>query len=523
MIFTEIGKLFRKSSKDKLPDWGKKEFYEELSDIRDLWESVTLGAHAELSKDNKGWLALDTSTTGLISEKMRRDIVTTSREWSLRDGLVKQGMALYTNYGVGTGLVFQAEDKAAQVILEEFWGSKRNRKFTSTKGQQALSNSIQTDGELPLMLFRIKITGGKTSTLRKLDPLEIVDIATDPDDKFQERFYIRKFIKGRGPKLKQETRIYADWTNEKPFRPGEPSVGKLITQPTTGLPSVYFAKLQEGYLRGYSLFSAMLHWAKVHRQFMRSRATVTQAIAALAYKLKVKGGTAAVNAMKNALQSGLVNTDTENNPVEAPGATWIENAAANLSQLKQETGAQAAQVDGNMLLTMAGAAIGVFPHYFGAGEAFRLATATAMEGPMRKAFESYSQIWLDIWHDIFNIVLENAGIPENKRSVEMVYPEILVKDLLTSMQAIDQLVKTFPDMVASKIIQKKALGLMGFSLPQHILDDIPDIKRERPEQFGLPPFGGAGTKPPTPQESMRMIHKMLVSQFKESNNENNMD
>jgi hypothetical protein len=268
----------------------------------------------------------------------------------------------------------------------------------------------------------------------------------------------------------------------------------------------------------------MLHWANQHREFMLARAAVTRAIASLAFKLKIKGGQAAVNSLKAGLQSSHVTGTGETNPVEAPASTWIENAAADLTRMQQETGAQAAQIDGGMLVMMAGASVNIFPHYFGSGESFRLATATSMETPMRKGFEAYSKQLIDMWQEIFDYILEDAGIPEEEREVDAEYPEIIIKDIFNSMQALGLLLDKFPDMVESSEVQKKALSTLGFRRAQDILDAIPEIKRERPEDFGLPPFGGVlakkakgddeddeGTsKGEQPQDGKRVLRKEAI-------------
>jgi hypothetical protein len=494
-IFNEAKKWFTRKTNppqnDPLPNWGERECFSELNAIEGMIQEATLAAETVLNEDNRGYDKLNNLGGDIMTEQLRRQMVRDARVYSFREGLVRQAKTLYTTFGVGTGLIFQARDPDAQKILMEFWNNPNNKKYTSTRGQSAMSDSLLTDGELPLAFFK----SPRSLVMRRLDPLEIVDIATDIDDQYQERFYVRKFTPKAtvGVTSKPQTLHYKDWRNID-NRKGVTSTGEVITKASYGTAPVYFVKLQEGYLRGYSLFSAMLHWADQHREFMRARASITRAIASTAFKLKIKGGQAAVNSMKTTLQSTRVTGTSETNPAQTPASTWIENAAAELSRMKQETGAQAAQIDGNMLVMMAGASVSVFPHYFGSGESFRLATATSMETPMRKVFESYSKGLIDMWQEIFDYILEDAGVPEDKREVSVEYPEIIFKDMLNAMQALGLLLKEFPDMVASKAVQKKGLNILGFRKAEDILEEIPEIKRERPEDFGLPAFGGVSQK-----------------------------
>jgi len=48
---------------------------------------------------------------------------------------------------------------------------------------------------------------------------------------------------------------------------------------------------------------------------------------------------------------------------------------------------------------------GVFPHWAGMGDAYRLATATAMEGPLLRQFSRYQSLWAATFRSAVQIVL----------------------------------------------------------------------------------------------------------------------
>jgi len=69
------------------------------------------------------------------------------------------------------------------------------------------------------------------------------------------------------------------------------------------------------------------------------------------------------------------------------------------------TGGGDAKSDGDALLLMAGIGGGVYPHWMGAGDAYRLATAQSMEQPLKRQFSMYQKFWSAQFRDMVRIVL----------------------------------------------------------------------------------------------------------------------
>jgi hypothetical protein len=167
---------------------------------------------------------------------------------------------------------------------------------------------------------------------------------------------------------------------------------------------------------------------------MEARVAITQALSKYAYKLSVKGGQRTVDAVKDKLQSTYAKNaanSVERNPQTAPGGTWVQNDALDLAAVPKATGAGDSEKDGNQLKLMVCAGTGIMLHYFGDPSTGNLATATAMELPMLKMFDSYQESWKDAWCDIFSIVLDED--PDDAADInEMVtveLPPILADDL----------------------------------------------------------------------------------------------
>jgi hypothetical protein len=114
----------------------------------------------------------------------------------------------------------------------------------------------------------------------------------------------------------------------------------------------------------------------------------------------------------------------------------------NWDRFNMATGASDAKTDGAMLFNMVGIGAGLFPHWLGMGEAFRLATATAMETPTLRNFERYQRFWQSIWQDMYDHVLSMGERYGNKsfadRTVDISLDPLLQQDLAAIAEAVVQ-------------------------------------------------------------------------------------
>jgi len=422
-------------------------------------------ADLELARDDAGWMRFGAETG--FPDITRIASVRRARAYYIRDPLSKQAIRVWTDYSIGRGIRWTAKDEVANDMLREFWDDKVNKPVLSSQGQHKSSDSLLVDGELFFIFFE---SAGDVK-IRRIDPLEITEIITDPDDKETKKLYKRVWAT---PQNQQQEAYYPDWTNEKPADEWPDSLGGMKSATAEG--SIYHIAFNSPGLRGISLLLAAMDWAKAHRKFLEARAAITEALSIFAWKGKVKGSSAQVNAMRNQMRSTLASGgSTETNPPPAPGSTWIENEGMDLQPVRTDSGARNAQVDGAMLLQMFGSAVGIFPHYFGAGESFRLATATAMERPMRVQFETYQELWGDIYDNIFNYVMEKNGVAKDKRFVDIDFPPIVEKEATDSIEAIVKILTVMPELGVDEI-KKLILTNLGINNPDEVLEGISPIE-----------------------------------------------
>ena len=429
-------------------------------------------AELELARDDVGWMKLGLHEESGLPGLGRTYIIRRARAYFNRDPLSKQAVRIWTDYALGRGIGWKAKEDKTGEVLREFWDLKANEPIFSNQGQRKSSDKLLVDGEI----FFIFFVGAKEVKVRRVDPLEITEIITDPDDIETTRLYKRDWMNAQN---QQKQEYYLDWTNEDKDGTWPDSLG-TPQKATADNGIIYHVPFNTLGIRGVSLLISAMDWSKAHRKFLEARASITEALARFAWKAKLKGTPAQVTAEQNALRSSLAGGgDTESNPPPAPGSTWVENEGYNLTPIKTESGASAAQVDANMLLQIFGSAVGVFPHYFGAGEAFRLATATAMERPMRVQFEAYQQMWADVYDNIFNFVLDKAGVPTDKRFIDIDFPPIAEKDANEKIKAIVEVVGAMPELDGDEM-RKLVLTTLGINNPDEVLKNQDPVEKAAP-------------------------------------------
>jgi hypothetical protein len=247
-----------------------------------------------------------------------------------------------------------------------------------------------------------------------------------------------------------------------------------------------------------------------YADFLQDRAAVARAVSQYVDKLTVHGGQRAIDLVKSRLQSSLATGDSfDRNPRPASGSDWLQNEAINRERMPLTTGASDAATDGGMLLGQAGLAGRVYPHWLGRGETYRLATASAMESPVMRAFNRYQKFWSDVWQNMATHVLTQYEIA-NKTIFETKAVDADTDALTTiDMQALKSAINGFTDMydrglIASGVAPEMAEALLrivaqsvGVSDIQDIFDAEPKSPDEEPPD-GTPP--AEVTKPVNAQE-----------------------
>ena len=157
-----------------------------------ILKEATIQTEALLNLEDQGWINLSAGSE-VIPVESRKLTVHDARLYGLKDPLAKRAVALMTDYSFGSGISWNAEDEKANSILTDFWTSLDNKPLFSAKGQRKSSDKLLIDGEIFFAVFL-----GSQTTIRRIDPLEITEFVSDPDDYENVRYYKRDWVDTQG-------------------------------------------------------------------------------------------------------------------------------------------------------------------------------------------------------------------------------------------------------------------------------------------------------------------------------------
>lgn len=457
-----------------------------LSLAPEIEESMS-PADIQLAFEDRGWLTnwSNGKSRGALSSIDRKTLIEDSRMYWHRDPLGKQPVRLWSDYAIGTGIIYKDEnaDKAktpgqkvppseTQKSLDKFWKYHKNRCLTSSQGQWELSNQLLIDGDI-----FFAITEGDVPIIRTIDPLQITHIISDPQDEQTVLCFKREFP---GPNNQTKTLYYRNWTAEDSEVASlkDPDDGKSIRVEDDVV--IYQHSFEKFGKRGNGLLFCAIDWSRYHRQFMNARVSLTAALAKFAHKLTVKGSDKVVNAVASRLGSSIPKTGIEGlperNPPTTAGGSFVQNQGLDLQPMPRATGGGDAKLDGDQLKLMVCAATNVHMHYFGDPSTGNLATAEAMELPMLKSFTRYQESWKDAWRDIFSIVLGET-IDDEPAAIKIHLPPMLKDDLSRLGQFLMGLHQVFPEIQVPEILEM-CLVALGCQNVDETMESIAEKSKE---------------------------------------------
>jgi len=424
-----------------------------LTEFDEILKEATTQVEAALNLEDQGWINLSQMTSNIIPADQRKTTVQEARIYALKDPLASRSVHLMTDYSFGPGISWNTKEENTKKALKNFWDSPSNAALFSAKGQRKSSDKLLIDGEI---FFAVFLGTKGEATIRRINPLEIVEFVTDPDDIENVRFYERQWSSAQGS---PHNDYYCSFANPK-NEPCRDSYGISVQKTQDAL--IYHLAINDLGQRGNSYLLPALEWIKLYRKFLASRVAVMLALARFAWKIKVQGGQTAVDTTKATYHEEEVKA----------GSTSIENMGADLQPIKTDSGAGQAYQDGRQLKLQISAASGWPEQYFGDISIGNLATAKTVELPVQKMCESYQAIWQDAYRDIFDLILEHNGIPENKRYIDLDFPKVSEEAAASMAQSLMQIVQTFPRLADSNDVLQQALLTLGISNTNEVLEQL---------------------------------------------------
>ncbi len=426
-----------------------------------IMQEASKAVETELALEDAGWINLSGASGDIILGPERIDNLKLSRLYYTKDPIGHQSVRLWTDYTFGEGMTFRAKEDKTQEVLAKYWLNPNNRSVLSARGQRKSSDKLMVDGEV----FFVQFLGAQgDEKIRWIDPLQITEIITKPDDIESVMYYERSWTDNQG---KSHITIYRSATNIKD-EGTKNAAGKDVEKTDDGIVShlTYNTITQ----RGNPLLLPALRWLKYNTKYIGSRIAVMLALATWAWKQKVTGGQSQVDTIKAKTHEKEV----------AAGSTFQENLGVETTPIKTETGGKAASEDGRQIKLMAYAAVGLSEQYFGDISTGNLATAKTVELPMLKQFRSLQKVWDDFYKELDEIVLAHNQIPPDKWYVDRDFPLIAPRDVVAAADSLEKIVRTFPQFADSMEVQQVALSALSIDDTTQVLATLDQEAKKNP-------------------------------------------
>lgn len=403
------------------------------------WElppDVLRGQLAEILREQDPWMVynlLDQTAWEVIggyavdSSIERARAVNESKRLYKYNPLAQWSIWSWTNWGLGDKLrVGVPDNDEANEVVQEFFTAERNEPLLADDNVSELSNWLLVMGNRLFVFFTSTLDG--ETTIRLVDQSEIT-LIYNPDDSSEIWFYERTWTPRGGT---SRTIFYPDWKTyfSDELNKRWETLQKLSTVPKSG------AKLSwgdgevelgaggdtprtdayilfvphnikdESDLWGWPLLTNPRAWMQAHQHLMESRLTLAEAASMYVRRKRVTGGSRAVKSVISTIASNLSQSQwTDTNPPAVAGATEVENAQIETTDLPLVTGARDTAEDNRTFSWMALLGAGLFPTSAGLDTA-RWATALEMGKDQSMLFERYRNFWAAQFRKIAKIVVK---------------------------------------------------------------------------------------------------------------------
>lgn len=351
-----------------------------------------------------------------------QNIIWICRLYYLKNPLIQRGINVAAHYVFGRGVEVSSADEDANDVLKEFF--ERNK---TTLGQIALTNLERqkyTDGNLFFALFADATDKGLTS-VRTIDPTEMQDIVTDPDDTDKPWFYRRQWTQRNFNEATgaTSTATMQAWYPALDYVPEDQVPPRARVATINSVPVLWDTPILHRKCGGVSkwhfgcpLVYAALDWAKAAKKFLEACATVKQALSRIALTLTTKGGQQALEGAKQQLQTsvGPPNSLWDQNPAPVAGSIFASGPGTTLAALNTKGGGGDPEEVRQYKLQVA-MVFGIPESFFADMNTSNLATATSLDRPTQLNFLEKQEAWREDLTTVAKYVLRvSMGAPAGR-------------------------------------------------------------------------------------------------------------
>jgi len=267
------------------------------------------------------------------SDEERRYAQTISYNRVHEDPLIGAIPDVYQRFALGRGVKFRCDEPKIQALLEEFWRDNSMDMYL-----KRLAWLLVTESEYFPLYFISKKTG--KVKIREIQPLEVVTIETNPNDKSVPLSYCREFfddemMDNKIPDKDRKRRYYADinyfiqkideldgHTSEFDGKEGWQKDDKLVQ----------FVKLMKNReVRSRVFLERVMKWGEWYKQWLTDRAIINHEVGRVCWILEISSRKSEVwERYKPAPAGGTTKIST-------PDRKWIPtNAKINANDSKED-------------------------------------------------------------------------------------------------------------------------------------------------------------------------------------------
>lgn len=469
-----------------------------------LWE-------LELALEDRGWQREQAIAQLEFSRYGVGQLIRICRIYAIKNPLIKRGAEICALYVFGRGIEIRSENDAADETIQDFL--RRNSMEMSHVGLAQKEQAAQTDGNQYFGLA----TKGALVDLHMIDPLEILEVVTDPDDSSRDWYYHRQWNRAifdpagsgqSGYELKDcwypSMKLAMNPPSPKPMTIGQKPVNwdMPIQRVKLGAPA--------NWRWGIPPLYASIDWARAYKDFLEDWATVQRTLARFALMVETKGGPGAIAAYEALLSTTFADaqgTTIERNPPPVTASAHISGPDNKISAFKS-AGAQVAPEQARRLLLMLCAGQGMPETFYGDASTGSLATAVSLDRPTELKFKEIQQRWTRVLTDQLEYILTVASAtpgskmrearkanpaPQPDWQIIVKFPSVLEHDIATMTRAWVDLATLggrqgiMAGIVDSRTVAEGMLAEVGVERADELLDEIygkdydpkADVERQR--------------------------------------------
>jgi hypothetical protein len=372
-------------------------------------------AELELALEDRGWKRQLALADTEFSRYGIQQIILICRLMRIKNPIIQRGILVSAFYVFARGVKVTSDDKTANEVLTSFFNDPRNQSVIGHTALVKKEASKFTDGNI-FWAFFTDVADGST-VVRTIDPIEITEIITDPDDAGVPWYYHRRWAQQR---FDEKTGIrqpvmqdawYVAMGHEPPS--GVTAINQVkIMVDESGLfvPILHdkdgeLEKWHFGCPRAY----AAVDWARAGKEMLENYCTVLKAASRLTQQIKTKGGAPAIANLKQAFATTLASdgSNPEQNPPPNTASTWISGPGTEYSPIKTN-GITTGPDEGRRVFLMAYMVFGLAEHFFADINSGNLATATSLDRPTELMFSDRQGQWTGTFVRMSQFVLERS-------------------------------------------------------------------------------------------------------------------